>query len=110
MEDLSIGQVVLASFPFSNLASSKVRPCLIIGIAEFNDIALCQITSKRYSSKTALPLRIDDFKTGSLVTDSFIRPDKIATLDRTLIKQILGTVSSTKLSEVKLNLKNFFEI
>lgn len=110
MEKLSIGHVVLATFPFSNLESNKVRPCLVIGVAEFGDVALCQITSQRYHSKKALSLLGTDFSQGSIITDSFIRPNKIATLDKTLIKQILGTVSSDKLAEVKLSLKSFLEI
>jgi mRNA interferase MazF len=110
MEKLSIGQVVLATFPFSNLESNKVRPCLIIGIAEFGDIALCQITSQRYHSKSALSLLKVDFNQGSIVTDSFIRPNKIATLDKALVKRVLGTLSDEKLVDVKRSLKEFFEL
>jgi len=110
VEELSIGQVVLATFPFSNLESNKLRPCLVIGIAEFNDVALCQITSKRYHSKTALELTNYDLIQGSIITEGFIRPDKIATLDRVMIKRVLGVISGNKLSEVKLKLKNFLEI
>lgn len=110
MENLSIGQVVLAAFPFSDLTSNKLRPCLIIGIAEFDDIVLCQITSKRYRSKRAIPLHQTDFNNGSIVVASFIRPDKIATLDRTMIKKVLGGLSGSKLIEVKIKLKAFLEI
>lgn len=110
MEDLSIGQIVLATFPFSNLTSNKLRPCLVIGIAEFNDIVLCQITSKQYQSKRAVPLFKSDFVQGTIVTNSFVRPDKIATLDRNMIKQILGTISENKLNKIKMGLKLFLEI
>lgn len=110
MESLSIGQVVLATFPFSDLSSTKLRPCLVVGIAEFNDVALCQITSNRYGSKRAITLKRNDFHQGSIVVDSFIRPDKIATLDKSMIKQVLGSLNDKKLSEVKTNLKEFLEI
>jgi len=110
MGSLSIGQVVLAAFPFSDLTASKLRPCLIIGLAEFNDFLLCQITSRDYDSSKALPLVKSDFIQGELVRDSFIRPDKIATLDEREIKRILGTISNDKLDEIKQRLKNIFEI
>ncbi len=110
MEELSIGQVVLAAFPFSDLTGNKLRPCLVIGIAEFNDIVLCQITSKRYSSKRAVSLVNDNFDGGSIVTNSFIRPDKIATLDKSMINRVLGRVTDAKLQEVKAKLKPFLEI
>ena len=110
MENLSIGQVVLAAFPFSDLTSKKLRPCLIIGIAEFEDIVLCQITSKRYRSERAIALLQSDFSQGAIVVNSFIRPDKIATLDRSMIKKVLGDLSNPKLLDVKLKLKEFLEI
>ncbi len=110
MEKLSIGQVVLANFPFSDLRSTKVRPCLVIGLAEFNDVALCQITSQRYGSTKALTLGSADFAQGSLVIDSYIRPDKIATLDKSMIQQVLGLLADNKLREVKQRLKRFLEI
>lgn len=110
MAELSIGQVVLATFPFSDLKSKKLRPCFIVGIAEFNDIVLCQITSQRYESKRALPLKATDFAQGSIIRDSFIRPDKLATLDTVTIKQVLGKVNSNKLKQVKAALADFLEI
>ena len=110
MESLSIGQVVLATFPFSDLANTKLRPCLILGKAGFNDILLCQITSKQYGSKKAIRLIKSDFSQGSLVVDSFIRPDKIATLDRSRIKRLLGKIDDRKLDEVKQRLKTILEI
>ena len=110
MEKLSAGQVILAIFPFSDLTGKKLRPCLVIGVAEFDDIVLCQITSKRYHSKAAIPLTSRDFSAGSIVVDSFIRPNKIATLDSAMISQVLGVLSDSKLSEVKQGLKEFLKI
>ena len=110
MGSLSIGQVVLARFPFSDLSNQKLRPCLVIGLAEFNDILLCQITSKRYGSKRAVSLVVKDFSKGSIVTDSFIRPDKIATLDQAMIVQKLGVLKTAKLAEVKVALQKVLEI
>jgi mRNA interferase MazF len=110
MENLSIGQVVLATFPFSDLSSSKLRPCLVIGLADFNDVLLCQITSERYDSRKAISLVQDNFIQGAIVTDSYIRPDKIATLHRSRLRRTLGTIDSTKLNEVKQSLKSILEI
>jgi mRNA interferase MazF len=110
VESLSIGQVVLATFPFSDLTATKLRPCLVVGVAEFDDVVLCQITSKRYQSERAVALLRSDFAKGSIVADSFIRPDKIATLDKSMIKEVLGNLSVDKLGEVKFRLKDFLEI
>ena len=110
MEGLSAGQVVLATFPFSDLSSKKLRPCLLLGLADFGDVILCQITSQQYDSKRAISLRPKDFSKGTIITDSFIRPDKIATLDRKTIQRVLGTLGQVKQQEVKNALRAIFEL
>ena len=110
MESLSIGQVILAFFPFSDLSTSKLRPCLIIGIAEDNDVLLCQITSKNYGSRKAIALSKDAFFQGEIVRDSFIRPNKIATLHVGRIKSVLGIIDDIKLNEVKQSIREILEI
>jgi mRNA-degrading endonuclease toxin of MazEF toxin-antitoxin module len=47
---------------------------------------------------------------GSIVINSFIRPDKIATLDKAKIKRELGVITEAKLNEVKEKLKIILEI
>jgi len=110
MESLSIGQVVLATFPFSDLSSTKLRPCLIIGMADFDDILLCQITSKSYGSRKVVSLAKSDFAQGTIVVDSYIRPDKIATLGRKRLRKTLGAINAEKLDEVKQRLKSILEV
>lgn len=105
MGSLSAGQVVLIKFPFSDSSAQKLRPCLIIGTAEFGDIIVCQITSKRYSSKRAVPIIKNDFQGGLITTDSFVRPDKIATLDAQIIARVLGKLSEDKMADVNSALK-----
>ena len=110
MESLSIGQVVLATFPFSDLTTTKLRPCLVVGLAEFNDVLLCQITSKNYGSRRAISLTKNDFIQGEIIRDSFVRPDKIATSHMSRIKSTLGTINKPKLNEVKRSIKRIMEI
>lgn len=71
---------------------------------------LCQITSGSYGSKLAIELKSSaDFDKGSIVTDSFIRPDKIVTLDQELVLQVLGELTGQKLDEVKTVLQAVLE-
>lgn len=88
-----IGNVVSVTFPFSDLKGHKVRPALVLANVEFDNVILCQITSKPYSSKTAITVKSEDFNTGSLPITSYARPDKLFTADTTIIKNILGQLT-----------------
>jgi len=93
MGKLTVGSVVLVTFPFSNLKGKKVRPALVLAQAEFNNLILCQITSKPYSSKTAIQIGDSDFAEGSLPVASFVRPDKIFTADTSIIRNKAGELN-----------------
>jgi mRNA interferase MazF len=94
------GDVVVVPFPFSDLSANKKRPAFVIADLPGDDIVLCQITSKHNSDLLALPLNTNDFNTGFLPVDSYIRPNKIFTADKNLILSIAGHLNETKISEV----------
>lgn len=96
MEKFTVGSVVLVSFPFSNLKGKKIRPALVIAKVEFDNLILCQITSKSYSSKTAISIDQSDFSKGALPLKSFVRPDKLFTADTSILKGEAGELTSSK--------------
>lgn len=92
MGKFTAGSIVLVSFPFSNLKGRKVRPALVLAQVEFENLILCQITSKPYSSHTAIRIQQADFREGSLPVVSYVRPDKLFTADATIIRDIAGAL------------------
>ncbi len=108
MEKLAVGSVVLVSFPFSNLKGKKVRPALVLAHVEFDNVILCQITSRPYASKTAIGLDISDFEKGSLPVQSYIRPDKLFTADPTIVIGKAGTLRHSKIKTVLRNVQGLF--
>lgn len=108
MGKFKVGQVVTSKFPFSDLPSQKVRPALIVAVVDFNDLILCQITSKKYSSSNPIRLVSADFDSGNLPTDSYIRPDKLFTTDESMISTVYGRLSSVKTNEVLGSIKGLF--
>jgi len=97
----AVGSVVLIKFPHSDLKSYKLRPALVVGLAEFNDIVLCQITSNGYSSKNVVTLRATGFTSGGLPVESFIRPDKLFATDSKIVSSQLGMVSTELMKTVR---------
>lgn len=109
MEELIVGAVVTLPFPFADFSSYKTRPALVIGYAEFDNLILCQITSKSYTSKTAIRLTSDEFASGDLELISYIRPDKIFTVESSLITGSVGKLNNTKLKKVKSSVQSLFD-
>ena len=93
------GDVVIIPFPFTDLSDSKKRPAFVIADLPGEDIIVCQITSKAKSDSFALPLEAQDFVSGGLPTDSFIRPNKIFTADKNIILSVAGHLSESKIND-----------
>ena len=103
-----VGSVVSVLFPFSNLKGQKIRPALVLASVEFENLILCQITSKSYSSRTAIKVENDDFEEDSLPVVSFIRPDKLFTADETIIKNIVGQLKPHVKNKILKSVRRLF--
>jgi mRNA interferase MazF len=108
MGQFKIGQVVSSAFPFSDLTYRKYRPALIVAVVDFNDLVLCQITSKPYASSMAIKLSRSDFTKGTLPVNSYIRPDKLFTADASIVSRVYGELAPEKLQRVQVTLRNLF--
>lgn len=106
----AVGAVVLAPFPYVDFSGYKKRPALVLAYAEFGNIIVCQITSKAATSTRAVRLGAADFRKGGLQLTSFVRPDKLSTLDLQLIQAELGEISSGKLKEIKGALRRLLDV
>lgn len=94
------GDVVVIPFPFSDLSGSKRRPALVVADWGGDDVMLCQITSQAKRDGLEIPLTAQDFASGRLPIASHIRPNKVFTADRRIIRYVAGRVSNTKYQEV----------
>lgn len=101
MGTFAVGDVVVLTFPFSDLSQSKKRPALVLAYAGRNDWVCLQITSQPYGDQAAIPLTDTDLVNGSLQRDSFIRPGKLFTAHDSLFTSNIGQVQSGKLKDVK---------
>lgn len=93
MEKFTVGDIVLVAFPFSDLSGQKLRPACVLAKVEFDNLILCQITSKPYTSKQAIRVQQSDFSHGGLPVISYIRPDKLFTAEPSLIRRTVGTIT-----------------
>jgi len=91
------GDIVIIPFPFTDLSGSKKRPAFVVVDLSGDDIIVCQITSKSKSDSLAIPVCADDFISGGLPVDSFIRPNKIFTADKNIILSVAGHLNENKI-------------
>lgn len=105
---IGVGDVVLVAFPFSNLKGQKVRPALVLANVEFGNFVLCQITSKPYTSKTAISAKSSDFATGKLPVASFVRPDKLFTADPSIIQSVVGQLTPGVTNRILRSVRGLF--
>ena len=100
MEEFVKGDVVIFAYPFSNFSSQKRRPALVISNPQGNDLIVCQITSQIYFDNYSISLNENDFINGSLNLKSYIRPNKLISIDKRIINYIAGRINKIKLNEV----------
>lgn len=101
------GEDVVIPFPFSDLSGSKRRPAMVVADLAGDDILLCQITSQHSTDKYAIPLVSQDFLSGSLPVDSFIRPSRLFTADKHIIVRKAGLANSqivNRITETIINI------
>lgn len=108
MGKFTVGTIVLVTFPFSNLKGHKLRPALVLANVEFNNLILCQITSKPYSSKISICIKSTHFATGGLPVVSYVRPDKLFTADTDIVKNTAGQLSKKTMDSVLNKIRGLF--
>lgn len=103
MEKIVKGDVVVIRIPFTDLSSDKKRPALVIANLDGEDLILCQITSKE-PLNNFVKLTQKDFILSKLDVNSFVRVDKIFTLDSKMIEYKIGKITQDKITQVETKL------
>jgi mRNA-degrading endonuclease toxin of MazEF toxin-antitoxin module len=102
------GEIVIIPFPQTDLAAGKRRPALVVAELAGEDLILCQITSRARSDGFSIPLDSADFEHGQLRQLSYIRPQRLFTVDARVILYSAGKVRTSKLAEVLAKLRGIF--
>jgi mRNA interferase MazF len=102
------GEVVIIPFPRTDLKAGKRRPALVLVDLSGDDLILCQITSRARSDESSVPLDAADFERGQLAHPSFIRPQRLFTVEQRVILYSAGKVKASKLAEVLVKARTLF--
>jgi mRNA interferase MazF len=99
------GDLILLSYPFSNLEEKKLRPALIISNNLFNktssDCIMVPLTSVIKNESHSIIINSRDLEEGKLLKISRIKADKIFSIEKSLIKMKIGKVNKNTFEKVK---------
>jgi len=105
------GDIVLVSFPFTNLTSSKRRPALVVSPDTFNDalqdFVLVALTS-RLTGQDPILIDPSDCTDGDLPKRSAVKPAKLFTIHASLVVKRASAPRATKFDDVLAHLRRFF--
>lgn len=105
------GTIVMVPFPFSNLRSKKTRPAVVLSRRDYNernsDAVVCAMTSNLINAAHSVLVSQRDLVEGTLPRDSRVKVDKLATLEKTLMRPI-GRLRPGMVEQIYRELMAFF--
>jgi mRNA interferase MazF len=102
------GDVVVLPFPQTNLQLGKRRPALVVVDLAGDDLILCQITSQVHRDSYSILLENTDFRSGRLNVRSYIRPNRLFTVEQSVILYTAAQLTNIKLDETLGKLRTLF--
>ena len=88
------GELLLVPYPFTDLSATKRRPVLALTAPDgYGDFIALPVTS-RPQTEHGIPIAAADLARGNLPAPSWIRTDRIVTLNTALVVKSIGTLSA----------------
>ena len=92
------GDIILVPFPFTDLSSVKTRPALVVSKNNRgDDVIIVAVTSQKGAGVT---LDNDDLSMGKLPIKSYVRLNKVVTLDKKLAKKVVAKVGNPLMCKI----------
>lgn len=103
------GDIILIPFPYSDLTGLKKRPAIIISNSKLEgDDFICSLITSN-SSKNGILIKDSNLKKIKLPFKSWIRPQRLFTIDKKIIIKKLTCVKSDFFSKIEKNIFNFIK-
>ncbi|WP_396168832.1 type II toxin-antitoxin system PemK/MazF family toxin [Flavobacterium sp.] len=96
------GDIVLLSFPFTDLKGKKIRPALVLVVSDLDVIVAFITTQFKWQNPFDILLEPND--SNGLKKTSLLRLSKITTIDKDLILGKLGELGSFEMQNINASL------
>ena len=102
------GELVLIIFPFTDLSGTKLRPAVILAETS-TDLTVSFITSQTHWREPG-DIIIQPSIINGLKKVSLIRTSKIATIDKSLVKGVLGELTILEIDQLNNHLRTILQL
>ena len=99
---------MIFDFPFTDSAEAKKRPALVAANTKGDNLILCRITSRFRPDPYLIDLPENAFQAGNLQLHSYIMPEVLFTIHKSLISYKVGKVTDSKVKQVQNKLIEIF--
>jgi len=99
MNRYAAGDLLLLSFPFTDVTAAKRRPALVLIDLGDDDIVVARVTSQL--AHTSFDVGLVDWQREGLLFPSVVRVHKVATLEKQLVERKLGKLTRRDWNEVR---------
>ena len=90
--------IILLTFPFSDLESSKVRPAIVLSNEKYNrrseDFVAVPLTSNLRLRDYAILVTNNELESGNLIVDSKVKVDRIFSVSQRLVRMKIGRIKA----------------
>lgn len=100
----------MVPFPFTDLSGHKVRPCLVLYEQKHGEDCIVSFISSVKSGKSEHDIKLPASPKNGLKTDSILKTDKIATLQKKIALGELGSLEPHLLKAVNTRLKKILAL
>ncbi len=100
------GDLILVNFPFAGGRQSKTRPALVILDTGDADVVVARVTTQAGSASPDVPIL--DWQGAGFLAPSKVRLHKLATLDKSLVHHVLGSLQPTDRNQVSAVMKQVY--
>ena len=100
------GDLILVDFPFAGGKQVKTRPALVILDTGDADFVAARVTTQAVSASQDVP--ISDWQGAGLLAASIVRLHKLATLEKSLVRRVLGSLQPADRKQVSAVMKQHY--
>ena len=106
-----VGDIVIVRFPYTDLSNARIRPGLLVADVRHDqqpDWVVCRITTQSLPGSGQIALEPNDLVVGQLAQDSWVRPDRIMTMNEQIFRNTVARLTDAKLAEILAAVRSLF--